>query len=205
MPASWKVSCLRIALSTFFTLTACTELLHKQTTPDAQEGAPSSEPASDEDASMRVTVTAGSSRINSCSSCSHIKSHPESPALSVSHAGTGAALSVNKQGSGAAVLIRGGRVELSEDGGVIVMASVTQVAAGERIKVGSGASIVTVQAAAGKQSNALIITKGREGQLLWLHNADDDPCHLIDDEHAVIAAGAVRQLLFLGATWRFVG
>ena len=154
---------------------------------------------------MRVTVTAGSSRINSCSSCSHIKSHPESPALSVSHAGTGAALSVNKRGTGAAVLIRGGRFELSEDGGVIVMASVAQLAAGERIEVGSGASIVTVQAAAGRQRNALIIAKGREGQLLWLHNADNDPCPLLDDEHALISAGAVRQLLFLGGTWRLVG
>ena len=85
------------------------------------------------------------------------------------------------------------------------MAAMAQVAAGERIEVGSGASIVTVQSAANRQSNALVIAKGREGQLLWLHNADDDPCHLVDDVHSLIPPGAVRQLLFLGGTWRFVG
>ena len=201
------VRCLQISFSclVFFALSACNDLRSKPRHLDSSEGAPASEMERDEDASMRVTVTASSSRINSCSSCSHIKSHPESPALSVSHAGTGAAISVNKGGTGAAVSIRGGRVELSEDGGVLVMAAMTQVTAGERIEVGSGASIVTVQAAVGRQSNALVIAKGKEGQLLWLHNADDDPCHLMGDAHTLISAGTVRQLLFLGGTWRLVG
>lgn len=205
MRSSWKVSCLRASFLTFFALAGCNESLPKQRNPDADQGAQASAPTTDENASMRVTVTEERSSINACSGCSHIKSHPESPALSVSHAGTGAAISVNKGGAGAALLIHGGRVELSKDGGVLVMASMTQVTAGERIAIGSGASIVTVQAVAGRQRNALVIAKGREGQLLWLHNADDDPCQLMDDEHALIPAGAVRQLLFLGGTWRFVG
>ena len=205
MRSSWKVLCLRGFFFAFCALTACNELRPNQRNPDAHEAAQVSESTMDENASMRVTVAEGSSSINSCSSCSHIKSYPESPALSVSHSGTGAGISVNKRGAGAAVLIRGGRVELSEQGGVLVMASMTQVTAGERLEVDSGASIVTVQAASGRQSNALVIAKGSEGQLLWLHNADDDPCHLIDDEHSLILAGTVRQLLFLGGAWRFVG
>ena len=73
---------------------------------------------------------------------------------------------MNKRGNGAEVSIRGCRFELSADGSVLVMASMTQVTTAERIEVGSGASIVTAQAVAGMQSNALIIAKGREGQLL---------------------------------------
>lgn len=173
--------------------------------PEAQGGALQAGLAADENASMRVTVTAARSTISSCSSCTHSKSHPESPALSIAHAGPGAGLSVSKEGDGAALLISGGRVELSADQGVLVMAAMNRVTAGERIEVASAASIVTLQAVPGPQNNALVIAKGREGQLLWLHNADDDPCRLADDEHAVIAAGAVRQLLFLGGKWRLVG
>ena len=154
---------------------------------------------------MRVTVSAAQSSISSCSSCTHSKSHPESPALSIAHAGPGAGLAVTKEGDGAALLVSGGRIELSADQGVLVMAAMNRVTAGERIEVGSAASIVTVQAVPGPQTNALFIAKGREGQLLWLHNTDNDPCRLADDAHSLIAAGTVRQLLFLGGRWRLVG
>src|SRR5262249_42379793 len=116
--------------------------------PTAASAAPAPAPAparDDEHAGMRVHVDDHTSRISSCSSCTALNAFPDSPALSISHAGNGAGVSVWKTGNGAGVLTHGGRIEVTEEGGVIVVASSAHAPAAERVAVPGGVSVVTIE------------------------------------------------------------
>jgi hypothetical protein len=145
-------------------------------------------------------------------------SYPDAAGFGLTHAGTGPGIAVRQDGGGVAAYlrsrgpaldvevtgpvaasVRGGRVELTGDGAVLVMASVARHPAADAIGAGAGAAVVVIGATAGAQKNAVTVAPGRDGQLLWIANQDDDPATI--GERVTVAPGEAVQLIALDGAW----
>ncbi|MEZ4383962.1 MAG: hypothetical protein R3A79_21700 [Nannocystaceae bacterium] len=144
---------------------------------------------------------------------------PAAPTVALAHDGTGPVGQLTHRGSGSGLVVEvtgddapaieavaaggpaarlRGRLELAGDGAVLVMPTTTLPAADD-LRVPDGASVVVIEATTGAQANALALPPGRDGQALWIYNADDDP---LSFNGAAIDPDAGVQLLFLAGGWR---
>ena len=104
---------------------------------------------------------------------------------------------------GGAARFSGGRVEIA-DGSVLALASRASLPAAASLTVPQGVSLVVVQAADGKQDNALSMAPGVEGQILLVLDLDDDPLHLSDADDKPIGPGILKQLVYVAGKWHVV-